>query len=263
MLNSCTVFDYKNVAMKTLMYLLLLAQLSVSHFGWAAVTHVSINQVQFNLGFNPKLKLNIVTDQPSVDKLQFVVAQQSGQERLMVTPVNNFMLQLTGLEDVTDASAELIVQEYHVNQWREVKRITLFDAARSAHFPAQSKPSITAKPLVASNTLTTQSSKPLKAQSKARQNAPQGDVAADLVQADCQLNYDAQQTLWRIGSAYAKPWQLSPYGAMLAIFDANPNAFNRGQIHGLRADVVLRCPSHRVKERYRDAKQAQQIFEAM
>lgn len=219
--------------------------------------------MQFNLGLNPKLKVNIVTDQPSVDKLQFVVAQQSGQERLMVTLVNNFMLQLTGLEDVTDANAELIVQEYHVNQWREVKRITLFDATHAARVPAKSKPSITAKPLVASNALSSESPKPLKAQSKALKNAQQGDVAADLVQADCELNYDTQQTLWRIGSAYAKPWQLSPYGAMLAIFEANPKAFNQGKIHGLRADVVLRCPSLNVKERYRDAKQAQQMFESM
>ncbi|WP_119977141.1 FimV/HubP family polar landmark protein [Shewanella algidipiscicola] len=245
--------------MKTLVYPLLLLLLSLSHFSWAAVTHVSINQMQFHLGLNPKLKLNIVTDQPSVDKLQFVVAQQSGQERLMVTPVNNFMLQLTGLEDVTDANAELIVQEYHVNQWREVKRITLFDATHAARVPTKPKPSITAKPLVASNTLSSESPKPLKEQQK----APQGDVAADLVQADCELNYEAQQTLWRIGSAYAKSWQLSPYGAMLAIFDANPKAFNQGEIHGLRADVVLRCPSLSVKERYRDAKQAQQLFESM
>ncbi|QYJ86494.1 hypothetical protein K0I73_01680 [Shewanella mesophila] len=234
--------------MRTILYAILTTLLLVSYSSMAKVTHVSINQQQFVLGANPKLKVNIVTERSHLDKLQFIVEQQSGSERLMVSPINSFMLLLDGVEDVTDADAMLIVKEYQINQWQEVKRMRLFDGV------AVTKPIV--KPL-------SNKDKSVNLAKSKSVVAAQPILGGKLVEANCQLNYDGQQTLWRIASVYAKEWHLSTYGAVLAIFDANPNAFSKGKINNLRADVVLDCPSLPVKQRYLDAKFAKQTFDAM
>ncbi|QYK01117.1 hypothetical protein [Shewanella psychrotolerans] len=243
--------------MRTILYAMLTTLLLVSYSSMAKVTHVSINQQQFALGANPKLKVNIVTERSHLDKLQFVVEQQSGSERLMVSPINSFMLLLDGVEDVTDADAMLIVKEYQINQWQEVKRMRLFDGATLTKPLATPLDKKLTKPTVVNDNLVSTAVNPT------------GVVTAkplldnNLIEPNCQLDYDGKQTLWRIASMYAKAWQLSTYGAALAIFDANPKAFSKRKIDKLRADVVLVCPSLLVKQRYLDAKFAKQTFDAM
>jgi hypothetical protein len=212
----------------------------------AKVTHVSINKQDFVLGANPKLKINIITENSHIDKLQFIVEQRSGSERLMVSPINRFMLLLTGVEDVDDSEAILIVKEHRINQWQEVKRMRLFDGRAVA--------------------------KPLASRAAIQERKPQvlgaisgGEHPEDgkLIEPNCHLDYDGQQTLWRLGSVYAKAWELNTYGAILAIYDANPKAFTLGKINSLRADVKLDCPSLSVKRRYLDGTFAKQRFEGM
>ncbi|CAM3919187.1 FimV/HubP family polar landmark protein [Shewanella aquimarina] len=250
--------------MKRVQYLVMLCLVLVSQAGlmsqsaWAKLTHVSINQRLSELGQRPTLRVNIVAQSVNLDKVQFIVEQRSGSERLMVKPMNTYMLLLSGVEDVQDSEAELVVKEYQVNNWQEVKRMPLFDAGmRSAR---ADKPVKVAK-----------SNKPMKAPAQpsriadARQPmAALGTVdAGDRVQPGCQLDYAPPQTLWRLGSAYAKQWKLSTYGAMLAIFEANPRAFNGGKINGLRADVTLKCPSTALKQKYHSAEAARVTFEAL
>lgn len=231
----------------------------------AKVTHVSINKQQFVLGENPKLKVNVVTESANLDKLQFIVKQKSGSERLMANPVNSFMLLLDGVEDVTDADAILIVKEYQINQWHEVKRMRLFDGVTISTSTIKS----TTNPATISTAK--QSTRSTLVGNKIANTVvePKDVVSAvplldsNLIAPNCQLTYDGQQTLWRIASMYAKDWQLSTYGAALAIFDANPKAFPKGNINNLRADVVLGCPSLAVKQRYLDGKFAKATFDAM
>ncbi|WP_050774354.1 hypothetical protein [Shewanella benthica] len=93
----------------------------------AQITHVSINEQQFILGGYPKFRLNIVSQDVSLYKMQFVVRQTSGEERLMVKPINNFLLLVIGVEDVVDPRATLVFREYRVNKWRDVKVFSLFE----------------------------------------------------------------------------------------------------------------------------------------
>ncbi|MCG9755666.1 hypothetical protein L1D40_10650 [Shewanella insulae] len=252
--------------MKRMQYLVMLCLVLVSQAGlmsqvaWAKLTHVSINQRLSDLGQRPTLRVNIVAQSVNLDKVQFVVEQRSGSERLMVKPMNTYMLLLSGVEDVEDGEAQLVVKEYLVNNWQEVKRMPLFDGATVSRAAKQIKASISPKAPQRSTKPQGATSQKTTRQSTA---ALQPVDVGDRVQPGCQLDYAPPQTLWRLGSAYAKQWELSTYGAILAIFEANPKAFNGGKINGLRADVTLRCPSAELKQRYESADAARAAFEAL
>lgn len=262
--------------MKRVQYLVMLCLVLVSQaglmsqFAWAKLTHVSINQRLSELGQRPTLRVNIVAQSVNLDKVQFIVEQRSGSERLMVKPMNTYMLLLSGVEDVRDSEAELVVKEYQVNNWQEVKRMPLFDAGmRSASADKPSKAEKPSKPdksvkAAKSNKSVKAPAQPSRIADARQPMAALGTVnAGDRVQPGCQLDYAPPQTLWRLGSAYAKQWELSTYGAMLAIFEANPRAFNGGKINGLRADVTLKCPSAALKQKYHSAEAARVTFEAL
>ncbi|ABV35147.1 conserved hypothetical protein [Shewanella sediminis HAW-EB3] len=257
-------------------FFLISVQFLGASYANAQMTHVSINQQLFGLGDYPKLRVNIVSGHENLDKVQFIVRQTSGDERLMVKPINNFMLLLTGVDDVVDPSAQLIVKEYRVNQWHLIKTLALFtdeQIAKGFSAKTQPKPKPKAKQKqvkqkvevesgVAVSTKSTQNSKPASAALLAAQTSNTSTVA-ELTQDNCVLEYDGNQTLWRIGTQYSQEWEMGTYGAMLAIFEANPKAFNKGEISGLRADVALLCPSVPLKEKYRDNQMAKRIYEKL
>lgn len=242
--------------MRRVLILVMLGLIFASQGAWAQLSHVSINQRLSSLGQSPSLRVNIVAQSVNLDKVQFIVEQQSGSERLMVKPMNTYMLLLTGVDDVKDRDAQLVVQEYQINRWQEVKRIPLFEGGALVANKAEVKRQRSAEPPVNSQTKA--------APRQAKASIGSAPVANDeLVTANCQLDYQPPQTLWRLGSAYAASWELTTYGAMLAIFDANPKAFTEGRINGLRADVKLSCPSELLKQSYRDAKRARETFESL
>ncbi|MBT1444094.1 hypothetical protein KJI95_06095 [Shewanella sp. JM162201] len=107
----------------------------------ARVSHVSINKSQFTLGEHPRLRVNVVSDKGDFSRIEFLIRQGKSEEKLMLEPVNNFLVLLTGVEDVTDASAELVVREYVINEWHDYKVIPLFGGnerlARAAQKPVK------------------------------------------------------------------------------------------------------------------------------
>ncbi|MCL1119921.1 hypothetical protein N7V09_04845 [Shewanella seohaensis] len=98
----------------------------------AQVSHVSINSRMFDLGAYPKMRVNVITDNQDMTRLEFAVQQSGGEEKLMAEQLNRFLVLLTGVEDVTDPKARLLVREYRVDRWYEVKNLPLFDTASSA-----------------------------------------------------------------------------------------------------------------------------------
>ncbi|BAJ00249.1 LysM peptidoglycan-binding domain-containing protein [Shewanella violacea] len=255
---------------KVALYLILFIAAPFIGAGYANahISHVSINEQQFILGGYPKFRVNIVSQDASLDKMQFVVRQASGEERLMVKPINNFLLLVTGVEDVMDPSATLVVREYRVNKWRDVKVFSLFKgrhlsqelAAKSsaAHLNIESRASEAPSSMYKIASMS-QSSTQL---SSGRGNKP-AQYRHSLYDKSCTLKHTPAMTLWRIGTEHGKAWGLSTYGAMLAIFEANTKAFNQGDINGLRADALLRCPSQTLRAKYSNHKMAKQTFEAL
>ncbi|MDT3282859.1 FimV/HubP family polar landmark protein [Shewanella scandinavica] len=328
----------------------------------AQVSHVSVNSRMFELGGYPKLRVNVIADNQDMSRLEFVVQQASGEEKLMVEALNRFLVLLTGVEDVKDDKAKLLVREYRLDRWYEVKSINLFgdakptSAALTAKAASGSKNTTTAlvqkradkvnaqpvkaaaestrvleakpataviaaanthvdthvntKPTVpapevvtgfkfpeAANEQNTQVAevKPVvkisepvavkttpaenvvpetvmsrivatetvkSTNSELQVNAAETSPTASQTPEHCQLTYLAGETLWRIANRYANDWDVSVYGAMLAIYEANPAAFSKNKINALKSNAALSCPSKMILAQHTNAKEAQAVFEA-
>lgn len=324
--------------------LLGLFALSLSAYSVAQVSHVSLNGPMFELGSHPKMRLNVISDDQELTRLAFWVRQASGEEKLMAQPVNRFLVLLTGVEDVTDPQAQLVVKEYRVDRWYEAKRVPLF-AGSAAIAKVANAQAVTSQLTTGQSTKTqstkTQSTKiqSSKAPSATSQTSrdikrlhdaaltaasvapvvrptPQeganldtlgqqqsvgfripGDNGATAVAStagvttatiiaatattaattpgvasatgnaastpstECVLQYGGNDTLWRVAKRYTEQWQVSVYGAMLAIYEANPKAFAKNNINTLKATARLSCPSATIVAQYLDAKNAKALFE--
>ncbi|MCG9730309.1 hypothetical protein L1D44_10650 [Shewanella sp. Isolate13] len=236
--------------------ILALAGLMMLTTAHAQVSHVSINERQFEFGQHPNLKVNIVSSHNNLKKVQFSILQSSGEERLIAKPLTNFMVLVTGIDDVVDKNAVLVVKEYRVNRWHQVKVLNLFKANRAS---AEMDAYETASHLLAT---TGRGSNESLSASKGGIRVSGADVLVSRLD-DCQIEFDGKETLWRVANRQAKRWGISPYGAMLAIFEANPKEFNRQSIHGLKSEAKLECPSMTTLEKYADAKAAEKQFDAM
>lgn len=258
----------------------------------AQVSHVSINSRMFELGAYPKMRLNVITDNQDMTRLEFVVHQSTGEEKLMAQQLNRFLILLTGVEDVTDPKALLLVREYRVDRWFEVKSLPVFGADKTPESqvaePKLASTQIT-KPVVDSTAKTTLASAeptamaPIAAPATDTTNTvsspkgqstlmdapltptphsnPKPSPSTALASEECVLNYAANETLWRIANRYAAQWEVNVYGAMLAIYDANPKAFAKNKINALKKNATLYCPSKEMLTRYADAGEAKAIFE--
>lgn len=323
--------------------LLGLFALSFSAYSVAQVSHVSLNGPMFELGSHPKMRLNVISDDQELTRLAFWVRQASGEEKLMAQPVNRFLVLLTGVEDVTDPQAQLVVKEYWVDRWYEAKRVPLF-AGSAAIAKVANAQAVTSQLTTGQSTKTQstkiQSSKAPSATSQTSRDikrlhdaaltaasvapvvrpTPQeganldalgqqqsvgfripGDNGATAVAStagvttatitaatattaatttatttgvgsatgnaastpstECVLQYGGNDTLWRVAKRYTEQWQVSVYGAMLAIYEANPKAFAKNNINTLKATARLSCPSATIVAQYLDAKNAKALFE--
>ncbi|MEL4474286.1 FimV/HubP family polar landmark protein [Shewanella algae] len=281
----------------------------------AETAHVSINQRMFELGHLPLIKVNVVADSEDMTRLEFIVRQQGAAEKLMVQPINRYMVLLLGIDEVTDKQAELLVREYRINRWHELKRLPLFDtsvpvALRSNRARVFAEQMPTESPQVAVSTQAIENkaieNKTIEARSVQATAVSSKVVPPPAVQAQrvkdvagqpqsesqslgvpsasqavaapgrqvkalpiasrepgCMLDFDGTETLWRVASRYAQSSHIHVYGAMLAIFDANPKAFSRGDIRNLRSDAKLHCPSSSLLESYGDKTAAKEKFEQM
>ncbi|TVL11191.1 hypothetical protein AYI82_04160 [Shewanella algae] len=275
--------------------LLMLVLMLLTSVTRAETAHVSINQRMFELGHLPMLKVNVVADSEDMTRLEFIVRQQGAAEKLMVQPINRYMVLLLGIDEVTDKQAELLVREYRINRWHELKRLPLFDtsvpvALRSnrARVFGEQMPSESQRAAVQATTgaseavqlsaVQAQRVQEVAVQADAEPQSPGMSSASQAVAAldsqvkappiekrepGCMLDFDGTETLWRVASRYAENNHTHVYGAMLAIFEANPKAFSRGNIRNLRSDAKLHCPSSRLLQSYEDKAAAKEKFEQM
>ena len=295
--------------------LLMLVLMLLTSVARAETAHVSINQRMFELGHLPLIKVNVVADSEDMTRLEFIVRQQGAAEKLMVQPINRYMVLLLGIDEVTDKQAELLVREYRINRWHELKRLPLFDtsvpvALRSnrARVFAEQMPTESLQVAVSTQAIenkaienktiearaapaTAVSSKVVPPPAVQAQRvkevagqpqsepqslgvpsasqavaAPGSQVTASTIETrepGCMLDFDGTETLWRVASRYAESRHTHVYGVMLAIFEANPKAFNRGNIRHLRRDAKLHCPSSRLLQSYGDKTAAKEKFEQM
>lgn len=79
----------------------------------------------------------------------------------------------------------------------------------------------------------------------------------------CPIVVAKDETLWKIDLRYHAQWDIGLFGGALALFEANPRAFNKGSIHGLKAGARLTCPSNDILAKYQDESLAERFFLAM
>ncbi|MFB2668645.1 hypothetical protein ACE02U_07630 [Shewanella xiamenensis] len=214
--------------------------LSIFYFSesYARVEHVSLNQKMFMLGDLPLAKVNIViSEDSSIDSgIEFYLVQKSGEEKLIVQQLNKFSLLLMGLDKVTDENAKIVVRE-----WRNVKDIQLIHNEDKQDDNRLALKVLSSKVVLSDET----------------------NINLTKETAECVLNYDGQETLWRLGLNYGNLWGVNNYAAMLAIFHDNLHAFSRMNIKGLKKDAFLKCPSEETLDMYKLKRDAKEIFNKM
>ncbi|MEZ9140870.1 MULTISPECIES: FimV/HubP family polar landmark protein [unclassified Shewanella] len=247
----------------------------------AAMSHISINSRQFEVGQHPKIKLNIVAGRNDFSRISFHLRQTNGSkevmEELMVQPISGYMLFAIGVDEVTDPNAKLIVSEYKGNSWRQYAVLPVFDSPfikitdkTEVRIDTRNQPKKVA-PMPYSGDKIAQSTAVNKPQAEShnivKKSIPIGAVSRSgstpTVSADCMIERAPSDTLWRIASRYQKQWNTNVYGAMLAIYDANPNGFSKQKIHLIRQDVTLNCPSQTELNQYVNKSEDKAAFEAL
>lgn len=218
---------------------LALASLQVT----AAIEHISLNKLQFIQGESVDMRINLVAEPKDIQRLEFVLWQQSGSEKLMVQPVGSYMLQLLGFEPVTDPNAYIAVRVHVIDNWQPLTRLALFRNA--TELPDYTNLMTAARDEIA-----------IANEIQSDQKRSSGDPGAQ----NCTIVYQPQETLWRIGTRYAKQWNTNVYSAMLAIFEANQNSFKSNNINLLMSGSVLDCPMENAWLQFGNAAQAKQKF---
>ena len=89
------------------------------------------------------------------------------------------------------------------------------------------------------------------------------DVQSENHDTTCTIDKSPEDTLWRIASRYYQQWDSNIFGAMLAIYDANPKAFASKKIYLLMSDRRLKCPSKQILMKYQSPSKDQATYEAL
>ncbi|WP_153913839.1 FimV/HubP family polar landmark protein [Shewanella sp. TC10] len=247
----------------------------------AALSHISINSRQFEVGQHPKIKLNIVAGKNDFSRISLHLRQTNGSkeimEELMVQPISGYMLFAIGVDNVTDPNAKLIVSEYKGNSWRQYAVLPVFDSPfikitdkTEVKIDTRNQPKKVA-PVPYTGKAVAQSESAIKVTNATSDEArvatlPSTETTASsepIMSADCIIERSNSDTLWRIASRYYKQWNTNVYGAMLAIYDANPNGFSKQKIHLIRQDVTLGCPSQTQLNQYVSKAEDKLTFEAL
>ncbi|MFC1520205.1 FimV/HubP family polar landmark protein [Pseudomonadota bacterium] len=224
----------------------------------AALSHISINSRHFKLDQHPQLKLNIVAANDDLSRLSFHLRQTVGAnevvEELMLQPVSRFMLYAIGVDDVSDPNAKLIVSEYKGNSWQQYAVLSVFDAPYikpngRSDIKIDAAKALKKVPLAA----TTAEKDPIIVTASNNSNNSQA----------CMVERNNTETLWGIASRYATSWNTHVYGAMLALYEANPQAFSQQKIHLIKQDVPLRCPTKVQLNQYITKADAKLEFESI
>ncbi|QBF83316.1 LysM peptidoglycan-binding domain-containing protein [Shewanella maritima] len=257
---------------------------------FAEISHVRIDSNQYEAGSLPTIYVNVETEHKDVSRLNFYLRQiYRGTiilEKLEVLTSTGTRIALKGKEPIQDPNATLIVSEYRHSKWQQYKPVPVFDdndfynkskaVAKKTMKATKPKPVVTAqakpqpKPQAEpqakskSETLVADSSKKPAKRTYSSQPvvvASNGAAMSDDNLAGCEVLRDDGDTLWRIAAKNQRVWNTNTFGAMLAIHDANPQAFKRGEIGHLRADVELECPTQSILDNYVDVNADKRSFD--
>ncbi|MCL1142084.1 FimV/HubP family polar landmark protein [Shewanella gaetbuli] len=228
----------------------------VSQQAVANVSHIGIEAMGFEAGELPKLNVNVVSDHNDLSLLTFYIRQKYKNtivlEKLIVENHKQNTFILRGEERIMDPNSALIVSEYRDGKWQQYSPVRLFN--RSAQFKSET----------ADNYYTDGSQpvaiKTLKSSDEYKQRY---QATATINHTHCRINKTTQDTLWKVAADNATQWGTNVFGAMIAIYETNPQAFMGNNIQKLRADSPLDCPSGETLAQYQNLNEDKQTFDRL
>ncbi|MGI2173872.1 FimV/HubP family polar landmark protein [Shewanella ulleungensis] len=216
----------------------------------AEVSHISIDTAAFEQGQLPRLTVNVVTEHHDLSRLTFYLRQIYQDnivlEKLDVERQGNDVFTLSGKEQLRDPDSALIVSEYRNAKWQQYSPVPLFNqlSQTSSHQP------VAIKKMKLPTSLS--SSAPQVAEiTRVVAKTPVLAATQELLEG-CNILKQPNDSLWKIAVRYRKQWGSNIYGAMLALYEANPQAFYQGKISLLQLDSSLRCPSANILVKYQN-----------
>ncbi|QIR13354.1 FimV/HubP family polar landmark protein [Shewanella aestuarii] len=246
----------------------------------ADVSHIGIETMDFEAGELPKLNVNVVSDHNDLTLLSFYIRQKYKNtvvlEKLLVDDHKQNTFILRGQEKIIDPNSTLIVSEFREGKWQQYSPVTLFNKK----FTVQNDGTQASMP-VAIKTLKSSPAYKQRYQATAKEAANQPSYSSSQSYFDdkasnhpknqtypqanyaCAINKSSEDTLWTVASNHAKKWGTNVFGAMLAIYEANPQAFVKNNIQKLKSDSQLNCPTEDVLAQYQDANQDKAKFDAV
>ncbi|MGI2260239.1 hypothetical protein [Shewanella sp. GXUN23E] len=223
-------------------------------FVQAEIKHISLNKLQFTRGEAVDMRINLVAEPRDINRLEFVLFQASGPEKLMVKQESSYLLRLLGFEPVNDPNAYIGVRVYIIDRWQPLTQLSLFPGGQLPEMADNMLP-------LSPDEVTLISDSP-----SGRDNGIVGDPVRsenDPGAQNCTIDYTPGETLWRIGNRYARQWNTHVYGAILALYETNKKAFYRNNINWLKDGASLGCPPPGLWDSFGDKAQARRTFEQL
>lgn len=211
-----------------------------------SLEHISMNKRLSELNEPLLLNMNVVLGATHLNALSFelVIKEQKEHKLLYIRMPNEFLLELSSIEAVTDRYAWIVVkgrmEDGRIVNIASFQPFAGIDSAN--HFDRSSN---------------TDKIKGLPEELKrATVNTESENVSSQRsnnVQSDCTVSYTQGETLWRITLRHYKTWKVSHEGAILALYEQNPNAFYQGRLTGLKKSAVLNCPTDELIQKHKMA----------
>lgn len=247
----------------------------------ADVSHIGIEAMDFEAGELPKLNVNMVTDHNDLSLLTFYIRQKYENtivlEKLIVDDHKQNTFILRGEEKIIDPNSSLIVSEYRSGKWQQYSPVSLFKGDLGKQTASHQADKPVAIKTMKSSTAYKQRHQNVVAQPQAKPESRYSSSiastssstsnryssSADASQSDCIINKSVEDTLWNLGLSNAKQWGTNVFGAMIAIYETNPDAFIDHNIQKLKADSKLNCPSGEILAQFQSPNQDKLSFDAL
>ncbi|UJF21996.1 hypothetical protein [Shewanella sp. OMA3-2] len=241
----------------------------------ADVSHIGIEAMDFEAGELPKLNVNVISDHNDLSLLTFYIRQKYKNtivlEKLIVDDHKQNTFILRGEEKIIDPNSSLIVSEYRNGKWQQYSPVSLFKDSVGHHTASHQADKPVAIKTMKSSTAYKQRNQIVSAKSDSRSppsvtNSSTNNrysSSADASQSGCTINKSVEDTLWKLGTSHAKSWGTNVFGAMIAIYETNPDAFINHNIQKLKADSTLNCPSGETLAQFQSPNQDKLSFDAL
>lgn len=210
-------------------------------------TSLHLTSIHSSFGEPLNLDLHLTVKVEQLVKYEFILRQQTGDEKLKVKYQDNERVKLLSQGKILDPNAIILVRyQKQTAQWKEVTKLSIF----TVNPPSDLYPPL----LLSRNNYDVNDDFSDKHSSKANH----------LVKKKvCYIERQASDTLWQLAKRYAILWDTNIYAVIIGIFETNPKAFANGKLNSLMPDKQLICPAIELLNQFKDKDLAKAHFKQL